>query len=172
MSNPSQPRPPDYGSTQGHVTLTVGSSNIIICIHAIPVVSAPPLAKSIAFNNLTSALYHNRHSLTPTDCINALIMNIPVPAASAEAKASHYANMFCHQFLDVKNIIPKAFLTKSGKTSTADPLQVIAGHIPHIKYALVKSSFNPDALPFYNGLPSLCLHMCQCITNNSAKHTH
>ena len=181
----SQSRPPEYGSTQGNITLTVRSNNIIIHIHTIPVISAPPLAKSIAFNNLTSALYHNCHSLTPTDCINALIMNIPVPAASAKAKASHYANIFCHQFLDVKNIILKAFLTKSGKMSTADPLQVIAGHIPHIQYALVESSFNPSAvchsimgchhfasifanalqITVYNACVEFCLHLPQDTIN-------
>ena len=117
-----------------------------IRVNTIPVVSAPPLAKSIAFNTLTTALYHNRHSLTPADCINVLITNIPVPAASAESEANRYANLFKQQFLQVSNITPKAFLTKSGKISTADPLQIIAGHIPHIRYALVESSFNPGLL--------------------------
>jgi hypothetical protein len=73
-------------------------------------------------------------------------MHIPVPVALDESEANHYANMFWDQFLQVKNITPKAFLTKSGKFCTADSLQVIAGHIPHICYALVESSINPSKL--------------------------
>ena len=126
--------------------MEVGSAKTIIHINTIPVISAPPLAKNTAFNTLTTALHHNRHSLSPADCINALITNIPVPSASAEAEANRYANLFRQQFLQVANITPKAFLTKSGKICTADPLQVIAGHIPHICFALVKSSFHPANL--------------------------
>jgi hypothetical protein len=68
--------------------MEVGSAKTTICINTIPVVSAPSLAKSIAFNALTTALYHNQHSLTPTDYINVLITNIPTPAALAEAEAN------------------------------------------------------------------------------------
>ena len=146
MSDPRLQSISDSGANQGTFNLELGSTKTVIRINAIPVISAPPLAKSIAFNSLTTALYHNRHSLTPANCINALIMHIPVPAASAESEANRYANMFRDQFLQVKHITPKAFLTKSGKVCTADPLQVIAGHIPHVRYALVESSINPSKL--------------------------
>ena len=146
MTTPNPLTPGEFCSNLGTITMEVGSAKTIICINTIPVISAPPLAKSTAFNTLTTALHHNRHSLSPADCINALITNIPVPSASAEAEANRYANLFRQQFLQVANITPKAFLTKSGKICTADPLQVIAGHIPHIRFALVESSFHPANL--------------------------
>jgi hypothetical protein len=138
--------PSEFSAAQNTITMEDGSMKTTICVNTIPVVSAPPLAKSIAFNTLTTALYHTQHSLTPADWINVLITHIPVPAASAEAEANWYTNLFRQQFLQVSNITPKAFLTNSGKISTADPLQIIAGHILHIQYALVESSFNPGLL--------------------------
>ena len=78
----------EFSAAQSTLTMEVGSMKTTIRVNTIPVVSAPPLAKCIAFNTLTTALYHNRHSLTPTDCINVLITNIPVPAALAEAEAN------------------------------------------------------------------------------------
>ena len=120
----------EFSAAQNTITTEIGSAKTTICVNTIPVVSAPPLAKSIVFNALTTALYHNQHSLTPADCINVFITNIPIPGALAEAEANQYANLFRQQFLQVSNITMKAFLTKSGKISTADPLQIIAGHIP------------------------------------------
>ena len=146
MSEPHVLSLGESGAKQGTFQLELGSTKTVIRINAIPAISASPLAKSIAYNSLTTALYHHRHSLTPADCINALIMNIPVPAASAESEANRYANMSWDQFLQVTKITPKAFLTKSGRICTANPLHVIAGHIPHIRFALVKSSINPSKL--------------------------
>jgi hypothetical protein len=78
----------EISAAQNTITMEIGPAKTIIHVNTIPVVSAPPLAKSISFNTPTTSLYHNRHSLTPTDCINGLVTNIPVPAVSAEAEGS------------------------------------------------------------------------------------
>jgi hypothetical protein len=92
ITNPLAPS--EFSAAQNTITMEVSSMKTTIRVNTIPVISAPPLAKRIAFNTLTTALNHNRHSLTPAGCINVLITNIPVPAALAEAEANRYANLF------------------------------------------------------------------------------
>ena len=63
MSDPRLQSINDSGATQGTFNLELGSTKTVIRINAIPVISAPPLAKSIALNSLTTALYHNSRLL-------------------------------------------------------------------------------------------------------------